>query len=57
MLIWAILVVTGLYGQHIHTIAIGHESRQDDSPTVSVIPDGSAWSAWLATFGYGRIPK
>src|SRR5688572_13682133 len=47
----SILLATGLYGQQIHTIAIGHESRQDDSPTLAISPDGSAWAAWLSFSG------
>ena len=51
MRLLTILLATGLYGQQIHTIAIGHESRQDDSPTIAISPDGSAWAAWLSFNG------
>jgi hypothetical protein len=40
-----------LQGQNFNAVAVGHEFRQDDSPTVAVCPDGSAWVAWLSFVG------
>lgn len=51
MRLLCILLATGLYGQQIHTMAIGHEQRQDDSPAIAISPDGSAWTAWLSFNG------
>src|SRR6266545_3537498 len=31
--------------------AVGHEFRQDDSPTIAAAPDGSLWVAWLSFEG------
>lgn len=46
-----LLLAASLNAQQIHTLAIGHEFRQDDSPTIAVAPDGSAWTAWLSFVG------
>ena len=35
------------------SVAVGHETRQDDMPSITVAPDGSVWVAWLS-FGNGR---
>ena len=32
-------------------LAIGHEYRQDDSPSIAAAPDGSLWAAWLSFDG------
>ena len=34
------------------TIAVGHESRQDDMPSIAAAPDGSIWVAWLSFDGH-----
>jgi hypothetical protein len=31
--------------------AIGHEYRQDDSPSIATAPDGSLWATWLSFDG------
>jgi hypothetical protein len=46
-----LLIAATSYAQQIHTLAIGHEFRQDDSPTLAIAPDGSAWTAWLSFVG------
>ena len=51
MRILCILFATALCAQQIDTIAIGHEQRQDDSPSIAISPDGSAWAAWLSFNG------
>ena len=33
------------------TIPVGHESRQDDMPSIAAAPDGSLWVAWLSFDG------
>lgn len=35
----------------ISAVAIGHEYRQDDLPTIAAAPDGSLWAAWLSFAG------
>ncbi len=30
---------------------IGHETREDDSPTLAVAPNGDLWAAWLSFDG------
>jgi hypothetical protein len=39
------------HAQTINSIAVGHEYRQDDSPTLAACPDGSVWLAWLSFAG------
>src|SRR5258708_5468490 len=38
-------------GGEMNAVAIGHEFRQDDSPTIAAAPDGSLWVAWLSFDG------
>ena len=38
------------FGQ-IKSIAVGHEFRQDDWPSIAASPDGSLWVAWLSFVG------
>src|SRR5260370_30813739 len=38
-------------GGEITALAVGHEFRQDDSPTIAAAPDGSLWLAWLSFGG------
>ena len=38
-------------GGEMKAIVIGHEFRQDDSPTIAAAPDGSLWLAWLSFDG------
>jgi hypothetical protein len=38
-------------GLTMHTVAFGHESRQDDWPSIAAAPDGSLWTAWLSFDG------
>ena len=33
------------------TISVGHESRQDDMPSIAAAPDGSLWVVWLSFDG------
>ena len=40
---------TGL--QPVQPIAIGHEFRQDDCPSIAAAADGSVWAAWLSYDG------
>src|SRR5262249_14392815 len=40
-------------GGEMTAVAVGHEFRQDDSPTIAAAPDGSLWVAWLS-FGGDR---
>ena len=47
----ALLFALGLCAQEITSTAIGHEYREDDSPTLAVCPDGTAWVAWLSFEG------
>jgi hypothetical protein len=35
----------------IKSIAVGHEFRQDDWPSIAASPDGSLWVAWLSYVG------
>ena len=32
-------------------IAVGHETRQDDMPSIAAAPDGSVWAVWLSFEG------
>ncbi len=45
------LAATALGAQTINAVAVGHEFRQDDLPTVASCPDGSVWVAWLSFVG------
>jgi hypothetical protein len=48
----ALLLLAGAArAQSINPIAVGHQYRQDDSPTLAVCPDGSVWLAWLSFAG------
>src|SRR5688572_22039105 len=47
----ALLIAGSLYGQGIQAVAVGHEQRQDDLPSIAAGPDGSAWVAWLSWVG------
>jgi hypothetical protein len=38
-------------GGEITALAVGHEFRQDDSPSIAAAPDGSLWVAWLSFDG------
>ncbi len=38
-------------GGEMTAAAVGHEFRQDDSPTIATAPDGSFWVAWLSFDG------
>src|SRR5258708_37473040 len=54
LLLSLMLLAAGAVGaQPITAIAVGHEFRQDDLPSVAACPDGSAWIAWLS-FGGDR---
>jgi hypothetical protein len=32
-------------GERVTAVAIGHEYRQDDLPSIAAAPDGSLWAA------------
>src|SRR5260370_36455311 len=38
-------------GGEMTAVAVGHEFRQDDAPTIAAAPDGSLWVAWLSFDG------
>jgi hypothetical protein len=44
------LICLTLSGQ-IKSIAVGHEFRQDDWPSIASSPDGSLWVTWLSYVG------
>ncbi len=44
-------LAASLSAQNFTPVAVGHEFRQDDSPTIASCPDGSAWVTWLSFVG------
>src|SRR5437660_1754423 len=49
----SLLCIAALHAQTINAVAVGHEFRQDDLPSIAACPDGSSWLAWLS-FGGDR---
>ena len=38
-------------GGNMTAVAVGHEYREDDLPSIARAPDGSLWVAWLSFVG------
>jgi len=46
-----VLIAGTVAGAEISAVAVGHEYRQDDLPSLAAAPDGSLWVSWLSFAG------
>lgn len=51
MLVWIWWLVAASAAAQVSSTPVGHESREDDLPSIAAAPDGGVWVAWLSFSG------